>query len=90
VVSMQKERAAADDAITILTKVMKNSIEKERAEWEKIDNDIKTQINNIKQELTEEEDESENGTSKAGTTLSPLSRRHQTQKFVLAQPRGAH
>jgi len=68
--SMPKERAASDDAITRLMTLMKNSIEKERAEWEKADNDIKTHINNIEQELTEERDESENNTRKTGTTLS--------------------
>merc|ERR1712007_272873 len=71
-VAMQKERAAADDAFTALTMVMKNSIEKERVEREKTDNDIKTQINKIKRELTEERDGSENDTSQTGTTLSPL------------------
>merc|ERR1719454_2267355 len=69
---MQKERVVADDAITALIMVMKNSIEKERLEREKTDNDIKTQINNIKQELTKERDESENDTSNTVTTLSPL------------------
>merc|ERR1712007_227574 len=71
-VAMQKERVVADDAITALITVVKNSIEKERLEGEKTDNDIKTQINNIKQELSEERDESENDTSKTGTMLSPL------------------
>merc|ERR1712107_570319 len=61
---MQKEHVVAYDAITALIMVMKNSIEKERLEREKTDNDIKTQINNIKQELTKERDESENDTSK--------------------------
>merc|ERR1712007_103174 len=71
-VAMQKERVVADDAITALIMVMKNSIEKERLEREKTDNDIKTQINHIKKELTEERDESENDTSKTGTILTPL------------------
>merc|ERR1712007_418149 len=70
-VAMQKERVVADDAITALIMVIKNLIQKERLAREKTDNDIKTQINNIKQELTEERDGSENDTSKTGT-LSPL------------------
>merc|ERR1712007_390045 len=78
-VAIQKERDAADDAITALTMVMKNSIEKERVEREKTDNDIKTQINKIKRELTEERDGSENDTSQTGTTLSPLPQASNTE-----------
>jgi len=48
-------------------------IEKERVEGEKTDSNNKIQINIIKQKLTEERDESENDTSKWGTTSSPLS-----------------
>jgi len=79
-VAMHKESAAADEAITTLTMVMKNSIEKERVEWEKTDNENRTQINNIQQgELTEETDESENDTSKTGTVSSPLSQASDTE-----------
>jgi len=74
----EKQRVDHEDggaavAITVLTMVMKNLIEKERVEREKTDNDIETQINKIKRELAEEKDESENDSIQTGTTLSPLS-----------------
>merc|ERR1712007_320562 len=66
------------DRFTALTVVMENSIEKERIEREKIHNDIKTQINNIKQELTEERHKRENDTSWTESTLSLLSQASET------------
>merc|ERR1711871_391324 len=78
-VAMPKELVAADDAIMEPMMVMKNSIETERVERERTNNDIKTQINNSKQEITEERDESENDTSETETTLSPRSQASDTE-----------
>lgn len=78
-VAMKKASSAADDTITALTMVMKNSIEKERVEWEKTDNDNKTELNKTKQEeLTEERDASENEPDR-----NKVEPKHQTQRFVL-------